>query len=70
MRWEKMSSFRIKQHTSEKWTKAVQKLFNTDQIRYFGIMHMYGSYILNFHCHFLKHTQLPIHSYHLATYEI
>jgi hypothetical protein len=41
-----------KQHTSEKWTEACTKSYLTlIKIKYFGIMHKYGSYILNFHCH-------------------
>lgn len=39
---------------SGRWDEAVQKLLNTDKIGSFGIMHKYGSYILDFHCHVFR----------------
>lgn len=45
-------TFIKKQHTSEKWIEACTKSYLTlIKIKYFGVMHKYGSYILNFHCH-------------------
>lgn len=55
----KQQLLRIKQQHLWKWAEVEQKLLNSGKVRCFGIMHKYGSYILNFHC--LLYNYLYIH---------